>query len=196
MKIRSPYEEDPYPYHPHAAYGRSDYNVQNAFKLFGLWQPVFFHGYMAGEKSLGGWSLGGIFNVHSGFPFNPVYNTTGPLLSGQWLWSASSGEVPGRRRVEDRTTPFLHGSNAIRTTAAMRPDISQRRRIRAGTDFPRDRTRASAGHPPQQLERAATIRTWTPALTKSLDCRIIGCWATMRCLKSAPMPIMCSTRST
>jgi hypothetical protein len=31
-----PYFQDPYPYNTHAAYGRSDYNVQNAFKLFGL----------------------------------------------------------------------------------------------------------------------------------------------------------------
>jgi hypothetical protein len=73
----SPYEEDPYPYDVHAAYGRADYNVQNAFKLFGLWQPVFFHGDNLLNKTLGGWSLGGIWNVHSGFPFNPVYNTTG-----------------------------------------------------------------------------------------------------------------------
>ncbi len=74
----SPYEEDPYPYDPHAAYGRADYNVQNAFKLFGLWQPVFFHGSDSWlEKVVGGWSLGGIFNAHSGFPFNPVYNSKG-----------------------------------------------------------------------------------------------------------------------
>ena len=77
-----PYEEDPYPFDVHAAYGRSDYNVQNAFKLFGLWQPVFFHGNNLLEKTLGGWSLGGIFNAHSGFPFNPVYNTTGPYYQG------------------------------------------------------------------------------------------------------------------
>ncbi len=77
-----PYEEDPYPFDVHAAYGRSDYNVQNAFKLFGLWQPLFFHGNNLLEKTLGGWSLGGIFNVHSGFPFNPVYNTTGPYYQG------------------------------------------------------------------------------------------------------------------
>lgn len=73
----SPYEEDPYPYDVHAAYGRADYNVQNAFKLFGLWQPVFFHGNNLLNKTLGGWALGGIWNVHTGFPFNPVYNTNG-----------------------------------------------------------------------------------------------------------------------
>ena len=78
-----PYSEDPYPFDVHAAYGRSDYNVQNAFKLFGLWQPIFFHGSNSWkEKVVGGWSLGGIWNVHSGFPFNPVYNTTGPYYQG------------------------------------------------------------------------------------------------------------------
>ncbi len=70
-----PYSEDPYPYDSHAAYGRSDYNVANAFKLFGLWQPVFFHGNNFAEKVAGGWSLSGIFNIHTGFPWNPTYNT-------------------------------------------------------------------------------------------------------------------------
>jgi hypothetical protein len=70
-----PYSEDFYPYDSHAAYGRSDYNVKNGFKLFGLWQPVIFTGGHAwAEKVAGGWSLSGIFNVHSGFPFNPIYN--------------------------------------------------------------------------------------------------------------------------
>ena len=32
----------------------SDYNVTNAFKLFGLWQPVFFHGNNMLEKVAGG----------------------------------------------------------------------------------------------------------------------------------------------
>ncbi|MGA2888825.1 MAG: hypothetical protein ABSE51_12305 [Terracidiphilus sp.] len=71
-----PYELDPYPYDSHAAYGRSDYNVGNAFKLFGLWQPVMFHGEHGWiEKAASGWSLSGIFNLHTGFPWNPVYNT-------------------------------------------------------------------------------------------------------------------------
>jgi hypothetical protein len=70
-----PYSEDPYPFNSHAAYGRSDYNVTNGFKIFGLWQPVIFsgsHGWL--EKIAGGWSVSGIFNAHTGFPFNAVYN--------------------------------------------------------------------------------------------------------------------------
>jgi hypothetical protein len=73
-----PYSEDFYPYNTHAAYGRSDYNVANAFKLFGLWQPVFFHGDRSWvEKVAGGWSLSGIYNWHTGFPWNPIYNANG-----------------------------------------------------------------------------------------------------------------------
>lgn len=74
-----PYFMDVYPYNTHAAYGRSDYNVQNAFKIYGLWQPVFFHGNNLLEKVAGGWSLGGIWNWHTGFPFNPVYNTVSDI---------------------------------------------------------------------------------------------------------------------
>ena len=72
----SPYTLDPYaPISIHSVYGRSDYNVQNAFRTFGLYQPNFFH-----EKWLhriaDGWSLGGIYNWHTGFPWTPVYSVT------------------------------------------------------------------------------------------------------------------------
>lgn len=78
-----PYSMDPYPFDTHNAYGRSDYNVQNAFKVFGLWQPVFFHGsHNWAEKIAGGWSLSGIWNIHTGFPWNPVYNTNGVYYQG------------------------------------------------------------------------------------------------------------------
>lgn len=70
-----PYSMDLYPYNVHAAYGRSDYDVQNAFKLFGLWEPVMFHGHGLLQKIAGGWTLSGIWNWHTGFPWNPVYNT-------------------------------------------------------------------------------------------------------------------------
>ena len=71
-----PYEEDPYPYNPRFAYGRSDFNVGRSFKLFGMWQPVIFHGNQNWmEKVAGGWSLSGILNLHSGFGWTPMYST-------------------------------------------------------------------------------------------------------------------------
>ncbi len=77
----TPYNQDAYaPISIHDVYGRSDYNFGNNFRVFGLWQPNFFH-----EKWLhslvDGWSLGGTYNYHSGFPWTPTYpvTTTGAL---------------------------------------------------------------------------------------------------------------------
>jgi len=72
-----PYEEDPYPYNPSYAYGRSDFNVGKSFKLFGMWQPVIFHGSHSWlEKVAGNWSLSGIMNLHSGFGWTPTYTAS------------------------------------------------------------------------------------------------------------------------
>jgi Carboxypeptidase regulatory-like domain len=74
----APYSEQPYPYDPGLNYGRCDYNVGKAFKLFGVWQPVFFHGSNGWiEKIAGGWTLSGIFNIHSGFPWTPMVSVNG-----------------------------------------------------------------------------------------------------------------------
>jgi hypothetical protein len=74
----APYSEQPYPFNPSLDYGRCDYNVSKAFKLFGVWQPVFFHGSNSWmEKIAGGWSLSGIFNAHSGFPWTPMVSVNG-----------------------------------------------------------------------------------------------------------------------
>jgi len=76
-----PYFEQPYPYNPSLDYGRCDYNVQNALKVYGSWQPVFFHGSNAWvEKIAGGWTISGIFNIHSGFGWSPVVNVVGGSL--------------------------------------------------------------------------------------------------------------------
>ena len=70
-----PYSRDPYLYNPSFSYGRSDFDVNQSFKLFGIWQPVFFRGsHNWVEKIVGGWSLSGIFTVHSGYGWTPVYN--------------------------------------------------------------------------------------------------------------------------
>jgi hypothetical protein len=72
-----PYEEDPYyPENPSLSWGRSDYNVGKSFKAFGLWQPVIFKGKNGWlEKVAGGWTLSGIYNVHTGFPWTPNFGT-------------------------------------------------------------------------------------------------------------------------
>ncbi len=61
-----------YQYTLNSEYGSSDFDVRHAFKLFGIWSPTIFHGsksYL--EKIAGGWTLSGILNLHTGFPWNP-----------------------------------------------------------------------------------------------------------------------------
>jgi hypothetical protein len=81
----SPYYQDMYPYNIRYSYGRSDYNVQNMFKLFGMYQPNFFHQALLHDIA-DGWTLSGIFNVHAGFPWTPSYASVGNIFyysSGQ-----------------------------------------------------------------------------------------------------------------
>ena len=76
-----PYSEPYYPYDPNLSLGRSDFNIGKSFKLYAMWQPVFFHGSNSWmEKIAGGWSLSGILNIHSGFPWSPVVSVQGGSL--------------------------------------------------------------------------------------------------------------------
>ena len=75
-----PYYENPYPFNPSADYGPSDYNVGRDFKAYALYQPTFFHGHSVLDKLVGGWSLSGVFDVHSGFPWSPTVNVVGGSL--------------------------------------------------------------------------------------------------------------------
>lgn len=70
-----PYSLQDYPYDPQLTYAPSDYNVTSLVKVFGMWQPVFFHGHSWAEKIASGWSLSGIFNWHTGFPWTPYFYT-------------------------------------------------------------------------------------------------------------------------
>jgi hypothetical protein len=109
-----PYFEQAYPYSTDLNYGRCDYNFGKAFKLYGMWQPVFFHGSKAWiEKIAGGWSLSGILNWHSGFPWSPVVSVAngslycgtcgyGTLLPAAYLGGAGSSTS---------NTAFETGSN-------------------------------------------------------------------------------------
>lgn len=71
----APYSEQDYPYDPQLTYAPSDYNVTSLVKIFGMWQPVFFRGHSWAEKIVAGWTLSGIFNWHTGFPWTPYFYT-------------------------------------------------------------------------------------------------------------------------
>ncbi len=75
------YYTDPYPFDINTWKGPADNDVTHNFKLFGVWKPTLFrgsHNWM--EKVAGNWTLSGIMNAHSGFPWTPTYNTRVDLL--------------------------------------------------------------------------------------------------------------------
>jgi len=64
-----------YQYNLATGYATSDYDTRHAFKLYGIWSPRIFRGsHSWAEKIAGGWSISGILNAHTGFPWTPVYN--------------------------------------------------------------------------------------------------------------------------
>jgi hypothetical protein len=70
----NPYAEMDYQFLPGYNYGPSDYDSRQMFKVYGLYAPTIFHGQNGlYEKLLGNWTLGGILNFHSGFPFDPTW---------------------------------------------------------------------------------------------------------------------------
>ncbi len=70
-----PYTMDPYSYNPVYLRARSDFNVNNAFKVYGVYSPKFYYGDNRFAKvALNGFNLSGIYNLHSGFPWSPVVN--------------------------------------------------------------------------------------------------------------------------
>jgi hypothetical protein len=82
-----PYYELPYVYNLNLDYGRSDYDIGKALKLYAVWQPVLFHGENKWlEKVAGGWTITGIFNLHSGFPWTPVVSVIGGNLYCGTCW--------------------------------------------------------------------------------------------------------------
>jgi len=63
-------------------FATSDYDVRHAFKVFGVWSPTIFKGaHDWREKTIGGWSVSGILNAHTGFPWSPKY-TLGEISNG------------------------------------------------------------------------------------------------------------------
>ncbi|MBZ5550394.1 MAG: TonB-dependent receptor [Acidobacteriia bacterium] len=72
-----PYDINNYQWVSNADSGPSKFDVTHAFKIWGVYSPTIFHGSNSWlEKIAGGWSISGILNAHSGFPWSPVSYTT------------------------------------------------------------------------------------------------------------------------
>ena len=115
-----PYYRDPYPDKPYLAYGRSDYNVGQALKIYGLWQPVFFHGNSLLEKLAGGFSLSGIFNIHTGFPWTPIYGSG--IVNGEqyfqgYYTSLRPAAYKGGAHSSQSNDAFKSGPTGLNQTA-------------------------------------------------------------------------------
>ena len=76
------YESSYYQWNLRTGYSASDFDTRHAFKIFGTWSPTIFRGsHSWAEKIAGGWTISGIFNAHTGFPWTPVYSN-GELTGG------------------------------------------------------------------------------------------------------------------
>ena len=109
----SSYNRDSYaPISIHDVYGRSDYNFGNNIRIFGIYQPNFFHDRLL-HGVVDGWALGGTFEYHSGFPWTPAYTvTTNALITG----TAGSLYYAGSPYTSIRPGAYLGG--ALNTSTA------------------------------------------------------------------------------
>jgi hypothetical protein len=68
------YNAGVYQWNLSTAYATADYDIRHAFKVFGIWSPTIFKGsHSWAEKVAGGWTVSGILNAHTGFPWTPQY---------------------------------------------------------------------------------------------------------------------------
>lgn len=136
-----PYQEPYYPFLPDLGYGRSDFNIGKSLKLYGMWQPVFFRGNGWMEKVLGEWTLSGIFDLHSGFPWSPVYG-----VSGGSLYCAQCGYSTVYPAA------YLGGAGQSTSNSAFQGQTS--------TNFPLTATQGNAlGYFEPPVECSATVTT-------------------------------------
>ena len=99
---------DQYPFAAKYGWGPSDYDITGNFKLWGSWSPVIFSGGDWREKVLGGWTLSGIWNAHSGYPWSPVFDVQVPVAGTGNLCSLV---VPNSGYCTVRPDRYLGGAS-------------------------------------------------------------------------------------
>ena len=109
-----PYYRSPYLYNTRFSYGRSDFDIANNFKLFGIWQPAIFRGgHDWKEKVAGEWSISGIFTFHTGYGWTPVYTAPHQIYCNECNYGFQSlrPSYDGGALRSTNNSAFKTGSN-------------------------------------------------------------------------------------
>jgi len=107
-----PYYQDMYPYQLAYSYGRSDYDVGNSFRVFGMYQPNFFHNHLL-HAVADGWTVTGIYNYHTGFPWTPTWNSTvHQFFGGSGLGTVRLAAYNGGGGHDLSNASFMSGPNS------------------------------------------------------------------------------------
>ena len=116
-----PYSVSYYQFFSQADWGPSDYDVTQAFKLYGIWSPTLFRGgnnWM--EKVIGGWTISGILNAHTGYPWTPnTFVSCNFIYAGGSCQNGSNGAL--------MPTAYLGGAGSSTTNSTF---------LSAGGNFP------------------------------------------------------------
>ena len=213
-----PYFRSAYLYNTAYSYGRSDFDIRNYFKIFGVWQPVFFHGSNNwAEKVAGGWSLSGIATFHSGFGWTPTFTAPNQI----YCWTCGYGYQSlrpiylGGAGKNASNYAFETGSNFINPgtaiTGLLLPSAAKLHRLSTmnslTTTSKSQTTRTRLRTVPDNRRttispRRESVATHSPAPTTGMSispspndsaCPTCASWATMRISNSRPT---CSTSST
>ena len=128
----SSYNRDSYaPISIHDVYGRSDYNFGNNVRIFALYRPNFFHERWL-HSFVDGWSLGGTYDYHSGFPWTPSYTVT---TNGQPTGTAGSLYYAGSPYTSIRPATYT-GTAINHSTAAFESGSSTSNKTATNVNFP------------------------------------------------------------
>jgi hypothetical protein len=143
-----PYVRSPYLYDTKFSYGRSDFDIANNFKLFGIWQPVIFRGSNDWkEKIVGGWTISGILTVHSGYGWTPVYTAPHQIYCNECNYGFQN------------LRPYYNGK-ALHSTS--------NRAFKTGSNFPNPGTANTGTNNDQFINNYFTVPNYANAIADNL----------------------------
>ena len=139
-----PYYRSAYLYNTDYAYGQSDFDIRNEFKLFGIWQPVIFHGENNWkEKIVGGWTISGILTAHTGYGWTPIYTAPHQIYCNECNYGYQS------------LRPYYNGK-ALHSTS--------NNAFKTGSNFPNPGTATTGDNNNEFIDNYFTVPDYTAAI--------------------------------